>query len=57
MRDVLIVKSDIPQSAQLRHTSIDPYTGNIMLALEDDSFAPVRENEHIPCVHVRVERW
>lgn len=55
--DIVAVKSDIPKTAQLRHTGIDPYTGNIMLALEDESFAIVRENEQIPCVDVRVERW
>lgn len=54
--DILIAKSDIPKTAQLRHTAIDPFTGNIMLALEDDSFAVVHEGEVVPLVSVTVER-
>lgn len=52
---VEIVEHDIPDDAHVKHTAIDPYTGNVVIALESEEFTDVPEGEKLPHFYVRVE--
>lgn len=44
---------DVPEASEVVHAFIDPYTGNVSLLLQHDSFPEVHEAQPVEVVHPR----